>query len=60
MKVTIEINSDELKRLVVAKIEETLGSVALDESKVRIMVKSKQNYKSEWESADFKAVYETL
>jgi len=60
MKVTIEIDSEELKRLVIAKIEDTLGSVALDNSKVRILVKSKQNYKADWESGDFKAVYETL
>jgi len=60
MKVTIEIDSEELKRLVITKIEDTLGSVALDNSKVRILVKSKQNYKADWESGDFKAVYETL
>ena len=43
MKVKIELDSTELKRLIIAKIEETLGTVALDESKVQIMVKSKQN-----------------
>lgn len=59
MKIRIEITEEELKDLIIAQIENTLGSVILDEKKIKIQVKSKQNYNSEWESASFRAIYET-
>jgi len=59
MKITIEMNEVALRDLVVNKLKSMLGTVELDEKKLRIEVKSKQNYKSEWEEAAFRAVYES-
>lgn len=59
VKIRIEITEEELKKLVIQQIEETLGSIAINENNVHIQVKSKQNYKSEWESASFRAIYES-
>lgn len=58
MKIKIEIDQDELKTLIYEKIQDSLGSIRLDPTKVIIQVKSTQNWKSEWESAEFKAIYE--
>lgn len=57
MKLSLEITEGDLKRLVVAHVREQLGDVALTikDNDVRIEVKSKQNYKSEWETAAFRA-----
>lgn len=58
MKVDIEITEKELKALIWNHLAEKLGdSACLDEKKISIMVKSKQNYRSEWEPANFKATY---
>jgi hypothetical protein len=58
MRIVIEIDEATLKRLVIQELESKLGSVVLDEKKVVIETKSKQNYRSEWESAAFRARYE--
>ena len=58
MKIRVEVDCEELKRMVVAHIANTLGDIRVNSSNVQIMVKSKQNYKSEWAPAEFKAVYE--
>ena len=57
MKLKIEIDEDTLKGLVRMHIEEKVNAT-IDTDKVRILVKSKQNYKSEWEVAAFKAEFE--
>ena len=59
MKVKVCIDEQELKKLVVQELERKLGDVHVDITAVRIMVKSKQNWKSEWEIAEYKAEYET-
>ncbi len=58
MKIRIEIDEDALKQLVLAHLSAQLGDLVLDEECIRIEVKSKQNYRSEWETAAFRAVYE--
>jgi hypothetical protein len=60
MKIHIEINEKELKDLVYQRISEILEGGAVAKSQIRIEVKSKQNYNSEWESADFRAVIEVI
>ncbi len=60
MKIRIELTEDDLKKLIIKELENSLGNIALSEDKVKIYVKSKQNFKPEWESADFKAIYETI
>jgi len=57
MQLQIELTEQELKNLIRDYLEKKLGDVTVDMSKLDIQVKSKQNYKSEWESAAFKAVY---
>ena len=61
MKIRIEIEIDEktLRKLVHDHITEQLGELAPRSEDIRIEVKSNQNYKSEWEPASFRAVYET-
>lgn len=54
--ITIEITEADLKKLVADYIESKVQH-DVDVDKVRFFVKSKQNYKSEWEEAAFKATY---
>lgn len=57
MRVKINITEQDLKYLIKDFIESKINT-NIDQSKINIMVKSKQNYKSEWENASFKAEYE--
>ena len=57
MQIKIEIDEAELKQLVMEAIEKKLSAVPFDKSKVKILTKSTQNYKAEWETAAFKATY---
>lgn len=50
----VELTAEQIKRIVAAHINDQLGSLAIDPQQVRFMVKSKQNYKSEWEPCDMK------
>lgn len=59
MKIKIEITEKELKKIIKEHIDDTLNK-DIDMNDVKILVKSKQNYKSEWEAADFKAEYENI
>lgn len=58
MLLKIEISERDLKDLIVKEFKEKLGNVEFTESNVVILVKSKQNYKAEWEAANFKASLE--
>jgi hypothetical protein len=60
MQLRIEVTESELKQLVLAHLQEKLGNISFKAENVRIEVKSKQNYKSEWEVAAYRAVYETV
>jgi hypothetical protein len=55
MQINIEFTEQELRNLILNHLEELLGRVALNPEDVKIQVKSKQNYKSEWEEAAFRA-----
>lgn len=56
--VTIVYTEEDLRRLVYQDMENKLGPAALvNENMVKIEVKSKQNFKAEWEPAEFRAVY---
>jgi hypothetical protein len=55
MKLSTEIDESTLRKLVLQHMREKLGAVSLDEKDVVIEVKSKQNYRSEWELAAFRA-----
>ena len=60
MKLTIEIDKKKLQELVLDYIEKTLGDIPLNVDSLKIETKSSQNYKSEWENADFRAVYQSI
>jgi len=57
MRIRIELTEEDLRRLVADEIRARTGG-PFDEKRVTIEVKSKQNYRSEWESAAFRAIYE--
>ncbi len=59
MKLKIEIDEATVKQLVLKYIQDKLGNVELIEKQVRIETKSKQNYRSEWEVAAYRAVYDS-
>lgn len=57
MDIKIIIDAMELKRLIITHLAERLGEIPFDPNNLSIQVKSRQNYKAEWEVADFKAEY---
>lgn len=58
MKIKVSLDEKEVRDLIYRKIRETLGDAEIDIDRVSLMVKSKQNYKSEWEHAEIKVEYE--
>lgn len=58
MRAKFEFTEADVKKLIIADLESKMGKVSLNPSSVLIEVKSKQNYKSEWEAASFRASYE--
>ncbi len=58
MKIRVEISETDLKKIVVQYISDKTGQM-IDVKDVIVETKSKQNYKSEWETAAFRAVYES-
>ena len=55
MKIKIEIDRAELQRLAIEAIRVLLPYAQIEDADVRIETKSQQNYKAEWEVADFRA-----
>ncbi len=60
MKIHIEIDQERLEQLVLADIQRVLGDVPVKLSDITIEVKSKQNYRAEWEKAAFRAVVDKV
>ena len=58
MKIRIEFTEKDLKRLIIQDLEGLLND-SYDEKNIKIEVKSSQNYKAEWEQANFRAIYES-
>lgn len=57
-KIRVEVDSETVKALVLGHLRTLIGA-DFDERKVVIQVKSKQNYRvHDWETGDFRAVYE--
>jgi DNA-binding NtrC family response regulator len=56
MDIQIKLTEADVRRLVKNEIERLTGQEIV-ESNIRIEVKSKQNYKAEWEVAAFRAEY---
>jgi hypothetical protein len=59
MKLKIELTTSDIKKLVTNELERRLGETPLNIDKVNIETKSKQNYKAEWESAEYRVTYES-
>lgn len=61
MKIRIEINKEALVGLIADHINEQMGDgdFGFNLQDIKIETKSRQSYRSEWESADFRAVLET-
>ena len=60
MEINIKIDERELKELVVSHIQDAMDGAEVLPEDVEILVKSKQNYSSEWEKAEFKATYRKI
>jgi hypothetical protein len=56
MKIRIELGEKQLIELAKSHIQEQLGSVDLDDCVIELQTKSAQNYKAEWERAEFRLV----
>lgn len=54
MRIDIEYTEKDLKELIMADLRDSMPGMELTENDIHIEVKSKQNYKSEWESASFR------
>jgi len=57
MKIDVEYTQEDIKKLILTDLKEKFGG-EIDERQLTIQTKSKQNYKSEWETAEFKATYQ--
>lgn len=55
MQIQVEMTQADLEKLIIEHLSEILN-VTLTVKDVCIQVKSKQNYKSEWEQAIFRAI----
>lgn len=49
--ITIEIGAKEIREVLADHVNRKLGSMALAPEDIELLVKSKQNYKAEWEVA---------
>lgn len=57
MDIRIEIDEKTLRAMVVRYLYDELGGMTVKADDVQIEVKSRQNYRSEWEVAAFRAIY---
>lgn len=55
MTLSIELTEKELREMVYQRLRNQLGNIEFNPKDVKIQVKSKQNWKSEWEEASFRA-----
>lgn len=55
MKIQIEMSEEDVKKLVLEHLRTTLNNYEITLSDVNIMVKTKHNFRSEWENGNFKA-----
>lgn len=58
--ILIELNENDLRRLIHEYLMKTLGEIEIKEQYIKIEVKSSKNRESEWETAKFRASYEQI
>jgi len=51
-KVTVEYSEADIRQLIIDDMNNKMPGVNIDKKNISIQVKSSQNYKSEWESAN--------
>jgi tetrahydromethanopterin S-methyltransferase subunit A len=59
MKVDVKLDEDEIKQAIADYIDKKAG-VIIDAEQVIVEVKSKQNYRSEWEHAAIRAEFTSV
>lgn len=57
--ITIEYNRDDLIELILEDVRRKMPGAEFEKRDIQIEVKSKQNYKAEWENADYRARVQT-
>lgn len=57
-RISIHYTREDLKKLILKDLQEKLPDARIELHQVKIETKSAQNYKSEWEQADFRAQFE--
>lgn len=55
MTIDMEIDESTVRKIILEYLHEKLGFTTIQKDDITIEVKSKQNYRSEWEQAAFKA-----
>jgi len=55
MNIEIVLTELDLKALVITELARRLGEIPLETKDVKIEVKSSQNYRADWEVANFRA-----
>jgi len=50
--IQITLTKDQVKQIIIDHLHDKLGSMTIDEKNVKFLVKSRQNYRSDWEDAD--------
>lgn len=55
MTINLELTEAELKELVHKELARRLGDISFEPKDVKIVVKTKQNWKAEWEEGAYKA-----
>lgn len=55
MNIKVEIGNQELRNMLMLRLAELMPETTLTDQDIRIEVKSKQNYKAEWEDAEVRA-----
>lgn len=58
MQLRIELTEKDIRALVIKHLQEKLGDIPFDPIFFNLQVKSKQNFKAEWEEAQLRATYE--
>lgn len=59
MQIQVQVGNTELRQMLVQRIQE-LMQVNVDPASIKIEVKSKQNYRAEWEDAEVRARLEVF
>lgn len=59
MRLNVELGNQEVRDMLVEKLQSLMPDMALDKEKIQIQVKSKQNYRvNEWETGEIRVTYQ--